>query len=89
MEQFFATVNSILVAIDDFIWGVPLMVLILAGGILLTVRLRGLQFSKLPRALRYMMKNEEGEDAHGEVSSFGALCTALSAAESCMSTSPQ
>ena len=79
MEQFFATVNSILVAIDDFIWGVPLMVLILAGGILLTVRLRGLQFSKLPRALRYMMKNEKGEDAHGEVSSFGALCTALSA----------
>ena len=47
VEQFFATVNSILVAIDDFIWGVPLMVLILAGGILLTVRLRGLQFSKL------------------------------------------
>ena len=79
MEQFFATVNSILVAIDDFIWGVPLMVLILAGGILLTVRLRGLQFAKLPRALRYMMKNEKGEDAHGEVSSFGALCTALSA----------
>ena len=65
MEQFFATVNSILVAIDDFIWGVPLMVLILAGGILLTVRLRGLQFAKLPRALRYMMKNEKGEDAHG------------------------
>ena len=32
MEQFFATVNSILVAIDDFIWGVPLMVLILFGG---------------------------------------------------------
>ena len=79
VEQFFATVNSILVAIDDFIWGVPLMVLILAGGILLTVRLRGLQFAKLPRALRYMMKNEKGEDAHGEVSSFGALCTALSA----------
>ena len=45
VEQFFATVNSILVAIDDFIWGVPLMVLILAGGILLTVRLRGLQFA--------------------------------------------
>ena len=79
VEQFFATVNSILVAIDDFIWGVPLMVLILAGGILLTVRLRGLQFARLPRALRYMMKNEKGEDAHGEVSSFGALCTALSA----------
>ncbi len=79
MEDFFSTIDAALVAIDDFMWGVPLMVLILAGGILLTVRLRGLQFTKLPRALRYMMKNEKGEDAKGEVSSFGALCTALSA----------
>ena len=66
-----------LVAIDDFIWGVPLMVLILFGGILLTVRLRGVQFRQLPRALRYMIKNETGGE--GEVTSFGALCTALSA----------
>ena len=79
MEDFFSAFNNVLNAIDDFIWGVPLMVLILFGGILLTVRLRGLQFSKLPRALRYMLKNEKGEDATGEVSSFGALCTALSA----------
>ncbi len=77
MEGFFAVVNDALVAIDDFIWGIPLMVLILFGGILLTVRLRGLQFSKLPRALRYMVKNEK--DGTGEVTSFGALCTALSA----------
>lgn len=53
------------------------MVLILAGGILLTIRARGLQFRHLGRALRYMLKNEEG--GTGEVSSFGALCTALSA----------
>ena len=79
MEDFFSAFNNVLNAIDGFIWGVPLMVLILFGGILLTVRLRGLQFSKLPRALRYMLKNEKGEDATGEVSSFGALCTALSA----------
>ena len=77
MEDFFASLNSVLGAIDDFIWGVPLMVLILFGGILLTVRLRGLQFRQLPRALRYMIKNEEG--GTGEVTSFGALCTALSA----------
>ena len=77
MQGFFDAVNTALTAIDDFIWGVPLMVLILAGGILLTVRLAGLQFRQLPRALRYMMKNEEG--GTGEVTSFGALCTALSA----------
>lgn len=70
--------NTILGVIDDFVWGVPLIVLILAVGIFLTVRLRGLQFRKLGTAFKYMFANEKsGED--GEVSSFGALCTALSA----------
>ncbi len=72
-------IGNILDAIDDFIWGVPLMVLILAGGLLLTLRLKGLQFSQLPRALRYMIKDEEKGSGKGEVSSFAALCTALSA----------
>ena len=73
----FETINSILGAIDDFVWGVPLIVLILAGGLLLTVRLGLLQIRRLPLALKFMVKNEE--DGEGEVSSFGALCTALSA----------
>lgn len=64
--------------IDDFVWGVPLIVLILAVGIFLTIRLRGLQITKLPLAVRHIIANEkDGKD--GEVSSFGALCTALSA----------
>lgn len=33
------TINIFLKAVDDFVWGVPLMVLIMAGGIMLTVRL--------------------------------------------------
>ncbi|MGN1349416.1 MAG: alanine/glycine:cation symporter family protein [Anaerovoracaceae bacterium] len=73
MESF----NKLLGAIDDFVWGVPLMVLIIAGGILLTLRLGGLQVRHLGKALRFMVKNEQ--DGKGEVSSFGALCTALSA----------
>ena len=64
--------------IDDFVWGVPLIVLILAVGIFLTIRLRRLQITKLPLAVRHIIANEkDGKD--GEVSSFGALCTALSA----------
>ena len=70
-------INDILVNIDNFVWGIPLMVLILAGGILLTVRLGVMQFRKLPLALKWMVKNEEGGE--GEISSFSALCTALSA----------
>ena len=71
------TINDILVNIDNFVWGIPLMVLILAGGILLTVRLGVMQFRKLPLALKWMVKNEEGGE--GEISSFSALWTALSA----------
>ena len=70
-------INKILEAIDGAVWGVPLIILILAGGLLLTIRLRGLQVRHLGRALKFMVKNEEG--GTGEVTSFGALCTALSA----------
>ena len=71
------TINQVLEQIDDLVWGVPLMVLILAGGILLTARLGLLQIRRLPLALQWMVKNEE--NGEGEVTSFGALCTALSA----------
>ena len=71
------TINAFLKAVDNFVWGVPLMVLILCGGILLTVRLGVLQMRRLPLALKWMVKNEEG--GKGEISSFAALCTALSA----------
>ncbi len=70
-------VNDFLAAVDNFVWGVPLMVLIMCGGLLLTVRLGVLQIRKLPLALKWMIKNEE--EAEGEISSFAALCTALSA----------
>lgn len=73
MEQF----TKFLEKVDSFVWGVPLIVLILAAGIYLTFRLRLLQVFHLPKALRFMFKNEE--EGEGEVSSFGALCTALSA----------
>lgn len=73
----FKQIEEILVSIDDFVWGIPLIVLILLTGIFFTIRLRGLQITQLPKALKFMVKNEEG--GTGEVTSFGALCTALSA----------
>ncbi|MEE1227487.1 MAG: sodium:alanine symporter family protein [Lachnospiraceae bacterium] len=71
------TINNILNSIDTFVWGVPLMVLIILGGILLSFRVKFLQVRRLPLALKWMVKNEEGGE--GEISSFAALCTALSA----------
>ncbi len=69
--------TDFLVWIDGIVWGVPLIVLIMGTGIYLTIRLGVLQFRKLPKALKYMVKNEQ--DGVGEVSSFGALCTAMAA----------
>lgn len=70
-------VTQFLETVDSIVWGVPLIVLIMGTGLLLTIRLKVMQFSKLGKALKYMVKNEPG--AEGEVTSFGALCTALSA----------
>ncbi len=62
---------------DGIVWGLPLIIFILVTGIYLTVRLGFLQIRHLPKALRFMVRNED--EGHGEVSSFGALCTAMSA----------
>lgn len=70
-------INNILGQIDNAVWGVPLMALILVGGVLLTIRTKVLQVRRLPLAIHWVFHNEKGQE--GEVSSFGALMTALSA----------
>mgnify|MGYP002649529328 FL=1 len=72
------TINKVLGKIDSFVWGIPLIALILLSGLFLTIRLKGVQFRKLPHAFKKMFANEKSGQ-HGEVTSFAALCTALSA----------
>ncbi len=76
-DTIFGAINNFLENIDDFVWGIPLILLIILTGIYLSVRMKGLQIRHLGKALKFMIRNEEGGE--GEVSSFGALCTALSA----------
>lgn len=73
MKQFTEFLNSV----DNVVWGVPMIILIMGTGVFLTIRLGILQFRKLGMALRYMVKNEA--NGEGEVTSFGALCTAMAA----------
>ena len=70
-------IDKIITVIDNAVWGLPLIILILFTGFLLTVRLGLLQIRHLGNAFKFMLKNEE--EGEGEVTSFGALCTALSA----------
>lgn len=71
------SINDIIDKVDSWVWGWVLIILILAAGIWLTVRTGFVQVKHLGKALKFMVKNEESGD--GEVTSFGALCTALSA----------
>lgn len=71
------TIEPILSAIDSFIWGAPLLILLSGTGLYLTLRLGFIQIRYLPRALGYLFKKDKG--GKGDVSSFAALCTALAA----------
>ena len=68
---------EILNEIDVFVWGPPLLVLLVGTGILLTFRLQLLQVFKLPQALGLIFSAKN--DGSGDVNSFKALCTALAA----------
>ncbi|WP_429839727.1 alanine/glycine:cation symporter family protein [Clostridium septicum] len=75
-------IQSFLQSIDNIVWGPPLLILLVGTGIYLTYKLKLLQILKLPLALKYVFSKDEevnDENAKGDVSSFGALCTALSA----------
>ena len=68
---------EILNEIDAFVWGPPLLVLLVGTGILLTFRLKLLQVFKLPQALGLIFSAKN--DGSGDVNSLKALCTALAA----------
>ncbi|MGP6355690.1 alanine/glycine:cation symporter family protein [Streptococcus dysgalactiae] len=61
---------------DDFVWGPPLLILLVGTGIYLTSRLGLIQILKLPRAFKLIFSDDDG---HGDISSFAALATALAA----------
>ncbi|AZL85008.1 sodium:alanine symporter family protein [Aliivibrio salmonicida] len=74
------TFHNTLVTVDNFIWGPPLLMLLVGTGIYFTFRLRIFQLRHLPTALKMVFSKEENESkGKGDVSSFAALCTALSA----------
>ena len=83
MQFFLDNLKAFFETISGWVWG-PIMLMLLVGtGILLTVLLKGLQFTMLGYALKQAFvpskKHEDGEDHEGDISHFAALMTALSA----------
>ena len=62
---------------SGWVWGPPMLILLVGTGLYLTVILRGLQFRKLGHALKLVFHKEDKAD--GDISHFAALTTALAA----------
>lgn len=75
MENFTALLDQI----SGFVWGPPLLLLLVGTGLYLTLILGFLQFRALPFALKQTFISHKQHDHDGDVSHFGALMTALSA----------
>lgn len=62
---------------SSFVWGVPMLVLLVGTGLYLTIRLKGMQFWALGHAIKLIFHKEH--KAKGDISHFQALMTALAA----------
>ncbi|QDF27898.1 alanine/glycine:cation symporter family protein [Halarcobacter anaerophilus] len=62
---------------SGFVWGIPMLVLLVGTGLFLTIRLKGMQFWALGHAIKLIFHKEKS--AKGDISHFQALMTALAA----------
>ena len=75
------TLSKVLTAIDDFVWGPVMLVLLVGTGIFLTFRLKFLPWRNLGYAIKKTLSKEsrKSDKGTGDISPFSALTTALAA----------
>ncbi len=71
------TIEALIATLSGWVWGSPMLALLVGTGLYLTVLLKGLQFRALPLAFRLIFHKEHSQ--HGDISHFAALMTALAA----------
>ena len=71
--------ERVLSLVSDFVWGPPVLVLLMGTGLYLTIRLKGLQLTQLPFALKQAFSPHQDHESAGDISHFQALMTALAA----------
>jgi AGCS family alanine or glycine:cation symporter len=70
-------IEALVSTLSGWVWGPPMLALLVGTGLYLTILLRGLQFRVLPLAFRLIFQKEHGHA--GDISHFAALMTALAA----------
>ena len=69
--------ETLIATLSDWVWGPPMLTLLVGTGLYLTILLKGLQFRALPLALRMIFHKDHSHE--GDISHFAALMTALAA----------
>ena len=72
-------ISDLVGAVNGWVWGVPMLILILGAGLFLTVGLRFLTIMKIPFGFSLLWKGRIPGDDAGDISPFNALMTSLSA----------
>ena len=74
------TLTTIVTAINDFVWGPPMLVLILGTGLYLQFRLKLMPITHIGTGFRLVWRGRKPDaDASGDISPYAALMTALAA----------
>ncbi|MDP2153254.1 MAG: sodium:alanine symporter family protein [Methylotenera sp.] len=71
------TIESVIATLSNWVWGPPMLTLLLGTGLYLTILLKGMQFRALPLALKLIFHKDHHHE--GDISHFAALMTALAA----------
>ncbi|MSS75873.1 MAG: sodium:alanine symporter family protein [Methyloglobulus sp.] len=69
--------ETLISTLSGWVWGPPMLTLLVGTGLYLTILLKGLQFRVLPLAFQIIFHKDHSED--GDISHFAALMTALAA----------
>ena len=80
--EFISSIND---AVNSFVWGAPAIIMIMAVGLFLTFKLKGIQFRNLGFMIKktyveaFTKKEETESRGEGQITSFQAAMAAVSA----------
>ncbi|MBY6272846.1 MAG: sodium:alanine symporter family protein [Bacillaceae bacterium] len=72
-------IEPVVSELNSIVWGPLLLILLVGTGIFLSFRVKFLQVSQLPYALKLAFSKRQDQKSDGDISHFQALMTALSA----------
>lgn len=79
LASILGTINDVVNAIDGFVWGPVMLVLLVGTGLYMTKKLNFITFRELPHGFAQMWHGRKSDGTAGELSPFNALMTAMAA----------